>query len=498
MKPGSLAVAYLHSGEVAHSFHRSMRGLWHHDATHHRRLIAFIEQECGAGRITEGRNDAVAKFLATDGEWLCFIDSDMGFDPDAVDRLIDAADPAERPIVGALAFGQRKVGLGPSGSTRVQQFPTIFRWVQGPHQAGTVPIYDYQPDTLVECDATGGAFFIVHRTVLEALTREHGAGPRPWFDEMVIGRQVFGEDLTFFHRCRELGYPIHVHTGVRTSHRKAVYLTEETQPRQDAIPNIVVIPMKDRLDLTMALVDQLAEQGEATAVLIYDNGSSEETRDQLKGWRCPPGLGQLAVFDATGLNIHQMWNRGLEMAVAGGQPVNVAILNNDIKIGPNFLSGLARALRSDPLAAVASPNYDGRDPGGADLQTVQDICAGRYDGTGGIAGFAFMLKGEGGYRFPPDLSWWYGDNDMMCSAAATGMHGVIALGVTCEHIGGGSQTAGDWSEHAAVLEADREWFVAKWGPSLHPSTHAECACGGDEQGRCICSDLNDRAVAGAL
>lgn len=486
MKPGSLVVAYLHGGEVAHSFHRSTRGLWQYDLTHERRLRGFIDQECGAGRITDGRNDAVAKFLATDGEWLGFVDSDMGFEPDAFERLIGAAyDPPDsehpdaanprlaRPIVGGLAFGQRKVALGPSGSTRVQQFPTIFRWVQGPQQAGTVPIYDYPPDTLVECDATGGAFFIVHRTVLERLADEHGGGPRPWFDEMVIGKQVFGEDLTFFRRCREIGYPVFVHTGVRTSHRKAVYLTEDTQPRQDAIPNIVVIPMKDRADLTMALVDELAVQGEATAVLIYDNGSSEETREQLRAWQRPPGLGHLAVFEAAGLNIHEMWNRGLDVATAGGQPVNVAILNNDIKIGPRFLSGLARALRSDPLAAVASPNYDGRAPDGADLQTVRDICAGRYDGTGGIAGFAFMLKGEGGYRFPPELAWWYGDNDMMCSAAAAGMHGVIALGVTCEHIGGGSQTAGDWSQHAAVLEADREWFVAKWGPSLHPTAQVD-------------------------
>lgn len=496
MKPGSLVVAYLHPGEVSHSFHRSMRGLWQHDATHHRRLVAFVEQECGAGRITEGRNDAVAKFLRTEGEWLAFIDSDMGFDPDAVDRLIDAADPVERPIVGALAFGQRKVGLGPAGATRVQQFPTIFRWVQGPQLAGTVPIHNYPPDTLVECDATGGAFFIVHRTVLEHLAAEHPR-PRQWFDEMQIGEQVFGEDLTFFHRCRQLGYPIHVHTGVRTSHRKAVYLSEETQPRQNAIPNIVVIPMKDRLDLTMALVDQLAEQGETTAVLIYDNGSSEETRDQLKGWRCPPGIGQLAVFDATGQGIHDMWNRGLGMAAAGAQQVNVALLNNDIKIGPNFLSGLARALRSDPLAAVASPNYDGRDPQGADVQVVRDICAGRYDGTGGIAGFAFMLKGEGGYRFPHELTWWYGDNDMMCSAAAAGMHGVIALNVQCEHIDGGSQTAGDWSDHAAVLEKDREWFVAKWGPSPHPTAQAsecDCICGGDGEGNCICADLNERVM----
>lgn len=470
MKPGSLVVAYLHPGEVAHSFHRSMRGLWQHDLTHHRRLVGFVEQECGAGRITDGRNDAVKKFLATDGEWLAFVDSDMGFEPDALDRLIEAADPVERPIVGALAFGQRKIGVGPAGSTRLQQYPTILRWVQGSQLAGTVPDYEYPPDTLVECDSTGAAFFVVHRQVLERLAQVHPR-PRPWFDEMIINQQIFGEDITFFHRVRELGYPVHVHTGVRTSHRKAVYLTEETQPRQDAIPNVVVIPMKDRLDLTLQLVEQLAEQGEADAVFIYDNGSSAETREQLRTMTWPAGL-KLMVFDATDANIHEMWNRGLALALANAQPCNVAILNNDLKIGPEFLSGLARALRHDPLAAVVSPNYDGRDAQGADVQKVTDICAGRYDSTGGVAGFAMMLKGEGGYRFPEQLAWWYGDNDLMCSAAAAGMHGLIALGVTCEHVGGGSQTAGDWSQHSAQLEADRQWFVSKWGGRAAPANEA--------------------------
>lgn len=469
MKPGSLVVAYLHGGEVAHSFHRSMRALWQHDATHAQRLRGFIEQECGAGRITDGRNDAVARFLhTTDGEWLAFIDSDMGFDPDALDRLIDAADPDERPIVGGLAFGQRRVSLGPAGSTRLQQFPTVLRWVQGPALAGTAPVYDYPADALVRCDATGAALFVVHRSVLEHLAREYPK-PRQWFDEMVIGEQVFGEDVTFFRRCSDLGYPVYVHTGVRTSHRKAVYLTEESQPPLDAIPNVVVIPMKDRLDLTLQLVEQLAEQGEAAAVLIYDNGSSDETREQLRATSWPAGL-NLGVFDAAGLNIHQMWNAGLTRAVAMAQPCNVAILNNDLKIGPGFLSGLARALRHDPLAAVVSPNYDDRALSGMpDTQVVRDIAAGRYDGTGGIAGFAFMLKGEAGYRFPEELAWWYGDNDMMATVQMTGMHGLIALGVTCEHLGGGSQTAGDWSTRDEQLEADREWFASKWGRVFSPA-----------------------------
>lgn len=460
VKPGSLVVAYLHGGEVAHSFHHSCRNLWTHDALHEQRLAGFIAQECGAGRITDGRNDVVTQFLATPGEWLAFVDSDMGFDPDTFDRLIDAADPVERPIVGALAFGQRRGGLGPHGSVRMEQFPTIYQWVDGGAVAGCAPIYDYPRDALVPCDATGAACFIVHRDVLGRMAATFPA-PRRWFDETVIKGRVFGEDLTFFRRCRELGYPVHVHTGVRTSHYKRAYLTEDSQPLQSEIPNFVVIPMKDRMDLTRSLLEQLAAQDEYAAIFVLDNGSSEQTKAELyDAGALPP---RVHVADAAGFNIHQMWNAGIGEAVRRAWPCNIAILNNDLKIGPDFLSGLAAALRSDPLMAAVSPNYDGREIAGADVQSVRDICAGRYDGTGGLAGFAFMLKGESGYRFPEQLRWWYGDNDMIAHILYAGSKAGIALGVSCEHVDGGSQTA-DWDdpEMQTVLTRDREWFQAKW------------------------------------
>ncbi len=470
MRAGSVAVAYLYGETVSHSFHRSIRQLIEYDIVRGgRRLYGFIEQSCGAGRITDGRNQAVTQFLATEAEWLAFVDSDMGFQADAIHRLIEAAhepgvDPRlVRPVVGALAFGQSRGTQGPANSVRYEQFPTIYRWHQNDRTVGVQPMLDYPRDALVECDATGAACFVVHRSVLEAMASTYPA-PRPWFDEMVVQGRVFGEDLTFCRRVRDLGYPIFVHTGVRTSHHKHTYLTEDTQPTVAQIPNVVVIPMKDRLDLTRQLVEQLAEQNEYDRIVIFDNGSSAETRAQLAdpdAW--PPGV---VVVDAAGWNIHQMWNAGLEFARRNYWPCNVAILNNDIKIGPRFLSQLAHALRTRPLMAAVSPNYDAGVRGvvEGEVQLVEDICAGRYDGTGGLAGFAFMLRVETGYRFPEALQWYYGDNDLMATIRQVGHHASIVLGATCEHIDGGSQTAGDWSAYSEQLERDRAWFIAKWKP----------------------------------
>ena len=215
----------------------------------------------------------------------------------------------------------------------------------------------------------------------------------------------------------------------------------------------VVIPVKDRLDLTSALVAQLHEQGEASAVLVYDNGSTAESRR---------GLDRLGVdvFDAEGWNIHEMWNAGLDEAARRGAGY-VAVLNNDIRIGPRFLSGLAAVMDADPHLAAVCPNYDGR-PGTGVVYT-QEICAGRYDGTGGFAGFAFMLDGACDYRFPEGLRWWFGDNDLLASIVTSGLRAGIALDVTCEHVDGGSQTA-DWDapDLRQVLAEDQRRFLAKW------------------------------------
>lgn len=123
---------------------------------------------------------------------------------------------------------------------------------------------------------------------------------------------------------------------------------------------------------------------------------------------------------------------------------------------------------------VVGGNYDGRGSGVA-VQEVDDICADRYDGTGGLPGFAFMVRGElfaGGYRFPEECMWWFGDNDLMMSLAHTrasaphfadSYRAGIAVFAHCRHIGAG--TAKDWMtpEYASQIDKDRIAFLSKWG-----------------------------------
>lgn len=452
----SFVLAYLHPGEVAHSFHQSLLAMIMHDLGHGQKLTGLLYEECGSGRITDGRNTLVRKFLRSDAEWLVFVDADMGFEPDAVHRLLDVAHPQERPVVGGLAFAQRKGPDTQAGARRFQMVPTIYRWADTPATAGFAPMLDYPTDTLVRCDGTGAAFMVIHRGVLEHLGRTFANHhPREWFDETVYKGDVFGEDLTFSKRVTEAGFPLHVHTGVKTSHYKHTFLDENTYQRPDRLPTYVVVPMRNRMDLTRNLLRQLRSQGGYERIFLFDNGSNRSTKNALETLDMP----DVEVFDADGANIHQMWNAGLDEAAARDWPCNVAILNNDIEIGSGFLAGLARALRHDPLLGAVCPNYDGRD--GTGVVYTQDICAGRYDGTGGFAGFAFMIKGESGYRFPEDLKWWYGDSDMVASVTLAGSKAGIVLDTSCTHEGAAT---GDWESLKDEIAADKARHDAKWAP----------------------------------
>src|ERR1044072_9963031 len=101
----------------------------------------------------------------------------MGFDPDAADALLAVADPDTRPIVGALCVGVRKEEMDGRGGFRSVPFPTIydFRPLES-GDPGFVPRYDYTPNSVVQCSATGAAFLLIHRS---AFTRISADG---WFD----------------------------------------------------------------------------------------------------------------------------------------------------------------------------------------------------------------------------------------------------------------------------------------------------------------------------
>lgn len=181
------------------------------------RIRTVIALESGPN-ISTGRNLIVREFL--DGNlapWLFMADTDMSFGGDTVDRLIAAADPAERPVVGALCFSL----------SQGQKYPTMYELVEG--TAGGLAFRRYREwpeDACVRLSATGAACLLMHRDALLAVEKHASDPAAPWFRETAIGApmSLMGEDLTFCLRCAAAGIPVHVHTGVRAGHMKTTML----------------------------------------------------------------------------------------------------------------------------------------------------------------------------------------------------------------------------------------------------------------------------------
>lgn len=231
---GNVVVGYVHSNDIAVNFHHSILKLWEHELTSDRHLLAgWLPMRYGTGGLVEARNRIAATFLTTESEWLLSLDTDMGFSGDLLQRLYDAADPVERPVVGALCFINSEIGSDGMGGVRTVPKPSIFFWgttPDGPNGekggTGFLPMLEYPPDTLVECSGTGAAAILIHRSVFERIGEKWGHN---YYGQIANpqGGQAFSEDFSFCIRCAEFEIPVHVHTGIKTSHMKTIFLAEE-------------------------------------------------------------------------------------------------------------------------------------------------------------------------------------------------------------------------------------------------------------------------------
>ena len=241
-KPDKVAIAYVHGMEVAHSWHQSLMALIAYDVANKQRVIGggWLATKYGTGGIVAARNDTVQQFLKmAHVDWLMWIDTDMGFEANAVDRLMESADRQTAPIVGGLCWMMREVGPDGVGGMLVQPAPTVFDWMKstapdGTEVSGYTVVRDYPRDQLFQCAGTGSAFVLIHKTVFQQIAKEYGPS---WYSP--VRNQTSGawisEDLSFCMRANALGIPVHIHSGVKTTHLKHLWLDERVADRLEPI-----------------------------------------------------------------------------------------------------------------------------------------------------------------------------------------------------------------------------------------------------------------------
>jgi hypothetical protein len=140
---------------------------------------------CGA------RNTLVEMTLATDAEYLMFMDDDHAFRPDLIHLLLRH----DLPLVV------------PACLTRSAPFPPV-AFTEQVDEDRYLPVYlpEREQDELVPLVAAGTAGMLIHRSVLEAMEP-------PWFEYGFAS-----EDILFCNKARDLGFTPYVDLSVRIGH----------------------------------------------------------------------------------------------------------------------------------------------------------------------------------------------------------------------------------------------------------------------------------------
>src|SRR5579885_1467631 len=225
-----VVIGYLRPSMVHGAFMECLMDLLLYDVATHRRVVeggGRLSYQAGCN-LAGPRNEVVKKFLAYGkADWLWFVDSDMTFAPDTLERLLAEADPETAPIVGGLCFGF---------DDRGNIVPTLYG-LTGESGDPDVTRFDSWPvDTMFQVVATGAACPLVHRSVFERMqvfehpgrTGQLGFNDAfPWFQELEHGGRPVSEDIAFCWRAGLLQIPVYVNTAVQIGHIKDRVLTAE-------------------------------------------------------------------------------------------------------------------------------------------------------------------------------------------------------------------------------------------------------------------------------
>jgi hypothetical protein len=112
--------------------------------------------------------------------------------------------------------------------------------------------------------------------------------PGEWYHRIPARDGAMGEDLSFCMRAQALDIPIHVHTGVRTTHAKRIWLSEHDFLAQTIAPPAtdevaVLVPVLGRPEHAQPFMASLrASTGLATVYAICDD-TDDDARDAW--WR---------------------------------------------------------------------------------------------------------------------------------------------------------------------------------------------------------------------
>lgn len=146
--------------------------------------------------IALNREKIALKALEEKCTHLLFIDSDMTFPPDSLNKLI----AHKKDIIAGIFF---------------QKYPPY-------NPAFTIDDKKVIPQELTEVDWVGSAFTLINMEVFKKV-------PRPWFEADFNPKHIVGEDINFCLKAKKFGYKIFVDPKVDIGHLLTVSIRKNKE-----------------------------------------------------------------------------------------------------------------------------------------------------------------------------------------------------------------------------------------------------------------------------
>lgn len=214
----------------------------------------------------------------------------------------------------------------------------------------------------------------------------------------------------------------------------------------------VVIPTKSNLEGLVKAVHDCMKSAKVKKIVVVGDGE--------KGWELTKYLPSsvVKVMVPEGSGIHTMWNLG--MSLSDG---HVLFLNDDVQLVEGAIDAMCSSLDREPSYGLVCPQYAKNE-----LETDQlteTTCRGRYDGSGGIAGFCMMLSSDlsGLWRFDERMKWWYGDDDLVKWVVGRGRRAAIIADARCSHDHSRTVDNDPPPSFATLVNNDKLVYESKWG-----------------------------------
>lgn len=154
--------------------------------------------------VSDARNMLAKQAIESDADRILFIDSDMYFEPDAMERLEADMDNGAEMVCGL--YFKRMLPTEPC----IYKAAEIVQADKG--NRGHIEAYtNYPKDRVFEVEACGFGLVMIDTDLIIEVAKNYGAPFNPYMG-------LLGEDISFCYRARQLGHKIYCDSSIKVGH----------------------------------------------------------------------------------------------------------------------------------------------------------------------------------------------------------------------------------------------------------------------------------------